>query len=72
MGQETEGPPADWYSDPSDHGLDRWWSGAAWKEHVPPHAVANAPSADDPRWNPGPDRPTRLTCVPPIGGTRSG
>jgi hypothetical protein len=49
MGQETEGPPADWYSDPSDQGLERWWSGATWTEHIRPHTVANALSADGPQ-----------------------
>ncbi len=46
--------PADWYPDPTDDSQWRWWSGAAWTEHVsarvvvPAPAVAFAPAAVHP------------------------
>lgn len=26
-------PPAGWYGDPQEPGLERWWNGVAWSEH---------------------------------------
>ncbi|CAN5547117.1 hypothetical protein BH09ACT4_BH09ACT4_13260 [soil metagenome] len=35
LGAETDAvPPAGWYPDPVDSSRSRWWSGAAWTEHV--------------------------------------
>ena len=51
IGTESALAPAPgWYPDPAGPGSLRWWSGAAWTEHVSPvvsPVVSLAPAADD-------------------------
>lgn len=30
-------PPANWYPDPADPAMLRWWNGSSWTEHTAPH-----------------------------------
>jgi hypothetical protein len=41
----SSAPAAGWYPDPADPTSSRWWSGAAWTDHVQPAAVAAVPVA---------------------------
>ncbi|HEY6531962.1 MAG TPA: AIM24 family protein [Acidimicrobiales bacterium] len=69
--------PADWYPDPSDSSLLRYWDGSAWTEHTAPAPVAQpAPAAPappaEPEVVPGAPAPPVATPSPlPSGLARS-
>lgn len=45
---ETSAPPAGWYYDPEESGLQRYWDGAAWTHQVPPiEAASDSPGEPD-------------------------
>lgn len=48
-------PPADWYADPQDQQQQRWWTGAAWSEHIRPSPMAEPPPVA-PEWQRNPPR----------------
>jgi len=42
-------PPADWYTDPEDESLYRYWDGSAWTEHrAPRHSPSDGETAPGP------------------------
>ncbi len=47
-------PDAGWYQDPADALRVRWWSGAAWTEHVRPHPERVVPAPPAPPAQPAP------------------
>lgn len=41
-------PPAGWYAEPQNPQQQRWWTGAAWGEHVRPTPAPYAPAPSSP------------------------
>jgi hypothetical protein len=69
-------PPAGWYSDGEQPGMNRWWDGVDWSEHRQPAAAAAsadsvaAPAVAAPAPVPPPAKaPTRASAAAVSGGT---
>ena len=64
----TQQAPANWYPDPSDSSLQRYWDGARWTEHTAPYQSEQVqPQAETPWSGPQP-RDNRLLVAGWIAG----
>ncbi len=68
----TQQAPANWYPDPSDSSLQRYWDGARWTEHTAPYqseqVQPQAAQTPGPGWSGPQPRDNRLVVAGWIAG----